>query len=152
MTAVGARERKPTWLRAFIPDNNLAHLAAVVCPGCGLWVVEDREGVWERWDYGIVEGDDLAVAVLLNRPLARVQWDPAFRQPMLTIVSGGYGLDPRGAYLTGHECGLARVSVKPFKPPRKSKPPGGPWGVPVDSGLIEETMRVMRAPLASLRK
>lgn len=145
------RERKPPWLRSFIPDHNFADLTVTVCDGCGLYVIEDRQTVWERWDYGIVEGDDLTVAIILSLPLARIQWNPAFKQPTLTIVSGPYGLDPVGRYLAGHRCWTSRVSVKPFKPPHRPREPGRPWGKPVSETLVAETMRVMRAPLSSLR-
>ena len=40
-----ASERKPSWLRAFVPKSS--PLVVTVCEGCGLYVIEDRESVWE---------------------------------------------------------------------------------------------------------
>ena len=40
-----ASERKPSWLRQFIPKSS--PLVVTVCEGCGLYVIEDRESVWE---------------------------------------------------------------------------------------------------------
>lgn len=56
------------------PENESP--VVTVCEGCGLYVIEDRETVWESWDYGCVAGDDLTVAIILGRPLTRVTWLP----------------------------------------------------------------------------
>ena len=81
MSRPRARERKPAWLRAFIPKTS--PLVVTVCEGCGLYVIEDRETVWESWDYGCVAGDDLTVAIILGRPLTRVTWLPSVGHPLL---------------------------------------------------------------------
>lgn len=143
----GRRERKPAWLRTFAPAGNLACLTPVACAGCGLWVIEDRETVWERWDAGVLTGDDLTVAIILGRPLARIRWDGMLGQPFLTMVAGCYGIDAGGVYLAGHECGLARISVKPFKPPRRPRPPGAQWGAPVSDVQVREFECVWHLPL-----
>ena len=80
MSRPRARERKPAWLRAFIPKTS--PLVVTVCEGCGLYVIEDRETVWESWDYGCVAGDDLTVAIILGRPLTRVTWLPSVGHPV----------------------------------------------------------------------
>ncbi len=51
MSRPRARERKPAWLRAFIPKTS--PLVVTVCEGCGLYVIEDRETVWESWITGV---------------------------------------------------------------------------------------------------
>ena len=145
-----ARERKPAWLRAFIPKTS--PLVVTVCEGCGLYVIEDRETVWESWDYGCVAGDDLTVAIILGRPLTRVTWLPSVGYPLLRSVSGSAGIRPDGQYLAGHTCHLARVSVKPFTPPKRDRPPGKPWGGPkLSKQEIAEFKRIWNMPYSQLK-
>ena len=106
MSSPRARERKPPWLRQFIPKSS--PLVVTVCEGCGLYIIQDRESVWESWDCGLVEGDDLTVAIILGRPLTRVTWLPSVGYPLLRSVSGSAGIRPDGQYLAGHTCHLAR--------------------------------------------
>ena len=150
MSRPRARERKPAWLRAFIPKTS--PLVVTVCEGCGLYVIEDRETVWESWDYGLVEGDDLTVAIILGRPLTRVTWLPSVGYPLLRSVSGSAGIRPDGQYLAGHTCHLARVSVKPFTPPKRDRPPGKPWGGPrLSKQEIAEFKRIWNMPYSQLK-
>ncbi|WP_240544383.1 hypothetical protein [Bifidobacterium sp. SO4] len=145
-------ERKPAWLRSFIPEPNLSHLVTRKCAGCGLYIIEDRENIWQQWDYGIIHGENLTVAVILGRALARVTWITAARQPRLTGVCGTAGLKPDGRYLAAHECGHARISVEPYKPPRRERPPGKPWGGPdLDPDELAEFTRVWNLPCEALR-
>ncbi len=145
-----ASERKPSWLRAFVPKSS--PLVVTVCEGCGLYVIEDRETVWDVWDYGCVEGDDLTVAIILGRPLTRVVWLPSVGHPLLRSVSGCAGIRPDGQYLAGHTCHLARVSVKPFTPPKRERPPGKPWGGPkLSKQEIAEFKRIWNMPYSQLK-
>lgn len=109
------RERKPSWLHRLCADGAGAMLRDVLCEGCGRYVCQCRDGVWETWDPGIVAGDDLPVAIVLKRPLTRI-----IRHSDSTIglrdVCGVQGLDPQGEYLAGHCCGLLPVSTTPYKP------------------------------------
>ena len=145
-----ARERKPAWLRAFIPKTS--PLVVTVCEGCGLYVIEDRETVWESWDYGCVAGDDLTVAIILGRPLTRVTWLPSVGHPLLRSTCGDAGIRPGGQYLAMHMCHLARISVKPFKPPKRERPPGKPWGGPkLSKQEIAEFKRIWNMPYSRLK-
>lgn len=145
-----ARERKPAWLRAFIPKTS--PLVVTVCDGCGLYVIEDRETVWESWDYGCVAGDDLTVAIILGRPLTRVTWLPSVGHPLLRSTCGDAGIRPDGQYLAMHMCHLARISVKPFKPPKRERPPGKPWGGPkLSKQEIAEFKRIWNMPYSRLK-
>lgn len=145
-----ARERKPAWLRAFIPKTS--PLVVTVCEGCGLYVIEDRETVWDVWDYGCVEGDDLTVAIILGRPLTRVTWLPSVGHPLLRSTCGDAGIRPDGQYLAMHMCHLARISVKPFKPPKRERPPGKPWGGPkLSKQEIAEFKRIWNMPYSQLK-
>lgn len=150
MSRPRARERKPAWLRAFIPKTS--PLVVTVCEGCGLYVIEDRETVWESWDYGCVAGDDLTVAIILGRPLTRVTWLPSVGHPLLRSTCGDAGIRPDGQYLAMHMCHLARISVKPFKPPKRERPPGKPWGGPkLSKQEIAEFKRIWDMPYSQLK-
>ncbi len=150
MSRPRARERKPAWLRAFIPKTS--PLVVTVCEGCGLYVIEDRETVWESWDYGCVAGDDLTVAIILGRPLTRVTWLPSVGHPLLRSTCGDAGIRPGGQYLAMHMCHLARISVKPFKPPKRERPPGKPWGGPkLSKQEIAEFKRIWNMPYSRLK-
>lgn len=150
MSSPRARERKPPWLRQFIPKSS--PLVVTVCEGCGLYIIQDRESVWESWDCGLVEGDDLTVAIILGRSLTRVTWLPSVGYPLLRSVSGSAGIRPDGQYLAGHTCHLARVSVKPFTPPKRDRPPGKPWGGPkLSKQEIAEFKRIWNMPYSRLK-
>lgn len=145
-----ARERKPAWLRAFIPKTS--PLVTAVCEGCGLYIIQDRESVWESWDYGCVAGDDLTVAIILGRPLTRVTWLPSVGHPLLRSTCGDAGIRPDGQYLAMHMCHLARISVKPFKPPTRERPPGKPWcGPRLSKQEIAEFKRIWNMPYSQLK-
>lgn len=150
MSRPRARERKPAWLRAFIPKTS--PLVVTVCEGCGLYVIEDRETVWESWDYGCVAGDDLTVAIILGRPLTRVTWLPSVGHPLLRSTCGDAGIRPDGQYLAMHMCHLARISVKPFKPPTRERPPGKPWGGRnLTKRELDEFKRIWDMPYSRLK-
>lgn len=150
MSRPRTRERKPAWLRTFIPKTS--PLVVTVCEGCGLYVIEDRETVWESWDYGCVAGEDLTVAIILGRPLTRVTWLPSVGHPLLRSTCGDAGIRPDGQYLAMHMCHLARISVKPFKPPTRERPPGKPWGGPkLSKQEIAEFKRIWDMPYSQLK-
>lgn len=109
------RERKPSWLHRLCADGAGAMLHDVLCEGCGRYVCQCRDGVWEAWDPGVVSGGDLPVAIVLRRPLTRIVRHPD-GQISLRDVCGVHGLDLQGEYLTGHCCGLTPVSTRPYKP------------------------------------
>ena len=87
----------------------------VLCEGCGHYVCQCRDGVWETWDPGVVTGGDLPVTIVLRRSLTRIVRHPD-GQVSLRDVCGVHGLDLQGEYLTGHCCGLTPVSTRPYKP------------------------------------
>lgn len=132
------REPKPAWLRLLAPPGNLAQLACEPCPGCGLWVIEQRGPIWDVYDAGILTGDDLTVAIMLDRRLSRIHWHPAIRQATLADPYDGHGLDPNGQYLTVHECGRPRVSSRPFKPPPHRAPPARMPGRPLTDSEYQQ--------------
>ncbi len=118
---VKARERKPSGLHRLCADGAGAMLHDVLCEGCGRYVCQCRDGVWETWDPGVVSGGDLPVAIVLRRPLTRIVRHPD-GQISLHDVCGVQGLELQGEYLAGHCCGLLPVSTTPYKPRnRKSK-------------------------------
>lgn len=150
MSRPRASERKPPWLRTFVPKSS--PLVVTVCEGCGLYVIEDRESVWESWDYGCVEGDDLTMAIILGRQLTRVTWLSSVGHPLLRSTFGSRGIMPDGQYLARHMCHLARISVKPFKPPKRERPPGKPWGGPrLSKQEIAEFKRIWNMPYSRLK-
>lgn len=149
-----AVEAKPAWLRRFTPAGNTAKLTTVVCPGCGRYVISQRLGVWESWDAGVISGDDLTVAVILNRRLTRIAWLPGLDQPRLIDVCGTRGLDPTATYLAAHDCGQARISGTPYRPPRRAPHAREPFGKDLEPTRqeTEEFMRLWRMPLTRLRR
>ncbi|MBU9011673.1 hypothetical protein KTF48_08990, partial [Bifidobacterium adolescentis] len=64
--------KPPQWMRRFAPEGNPAHLFPVVC-SCGRWIFSERDVVWQSWDAGIIEGDDLVTAIILGRQLIRIR-------------------------------------------------------------------------------
>ena len=104
--------KPPQWMRRFAPEGNPAHLFPVVC-SCGRWIFSERDVVWQSWDAGIIEGDDLVTAIILDRPLIRIRHVSHMDIVRLETVAGPLGISPDGQYLGAHECGLMPVSVKP---------------------------------------
>lgn len=102
--------RKPSWLRRFCRDGNYAQLSAAKC-SCGVWVIVCSQIVEEKYDAGMLTGDDLQVALILHRHLTRITWSQALQQP--TLVDNYGQPDPDGEYLASHVCGLAAISDKP---------------------------------------
>jgi hypothetical protein len=99
-----------------------------------------------------VAGDDLTVAIILGRPLTRVTWLPSVGHPLLRSTCGDAGIRPDGQYLAMHMCHLARISVKPFKPPKRERPPGKPWGGPkLSKQEIAEFKRIWDMPYSQLK-
>lgn len=140
--------RKPSWLEPL--HRSCPELHPVKCGGCGRWVIEDRDRVeWSKWDAGILTGDDLAVAIILDRFLLKLTRVGALTR--LTLVFGVRGLEPDGEYLVDHRCECAPISVRPFKPgsvkalpkpvlPECRAAPGyaDPWaGIPAESKTTE---------------
>ena len=122
MSRPRARERKPAWLRAFIPKTS--PLVVTVCEGCGLYVIEDRETVWESWDYGCVAGDDLTVAIILGRPLTRVTWLPSVGHPLLRSTCGDAGKPWGGPKLSKQEIAeFKRIWNMPYSRLKYEKAP-----------------------------
>ena len=108
-------ERKPAWLRLIAPDRNPQKLTPVKCSGCGRWCIEQHGATqWDKWDAGIITGDDLTVAIILNRTLVRVERTPA--GGVLSTVCGGLGIDPHGEYLAMHDCTQPPISSREWKP------------------------------------
>ena len=113
MSRPRARERKPAWLRAFIPKTS--PLVVTVCE-------------------------------------TRVTWLPSVGHPLLRSTCGDAGIRPDGQYLAMHMCHLARISVKPFKPPKRERPPGKPWGGPkLSKQEIAEFKRIWNMPYSQLK-
>lgn len=146
--------RKPSWLEPL--HVSCPELHPVRCGGCGRWVIEDRDRVeWSKWDAGVVTGDDLAVAIILDRFLLKLTSVGALTR--LTLVFGTRGLESGGEYLADHRCGCAPISTRPFKPgsvkalPKPDLPecraaPGytDPWaGIPAESKTTEVTEGVL---------
>ncbi|BAQ32077.1 hypothetical protein BBSC_1997 [Bifidobacterium scardovii JCM 12489 = DSM 13734] len=137
----------------FAPSGNLAKLEPMVCPGCGRWVIVQQTGVWDTYDAGIIRDGDIAVAIILDKRLARIEWNNVFRQPVLVEVCGQRGIRPDGLYLAGHECARMRVSSTGFTPPRKERPPGKPvFDAHLSDEEIAEFERLWNMPLADLKK
>lgn len=138
-------ERKPAWLRLIAPDRNPQKLNPVTCDGCGRWCIEQR-GVtqWDKWDAGIITGDDLTVAIILGRTIVRVDRTPA--GGVLSTVCGGLGIEPHGEYLAMHDCTQPPISNRGWTPLPKSArgqdlswlphstpiPGGDPWASTLD--------------------
>lgn len=120
MSRRGAVEAKPAWLRLLCPPDT-AGMEASVCHGCGRWTVLAKDGVWDRLDPGVISGDDIAVAIILDRRLMRIQRIPGLTRIRLVAVCGTYGLRADGEYLGEHRCWLAPVSRNPYKPRKPSR-------------------------------
>lgn len=94
--------KPPQWMRRFAPEGNPAHLFPVVC-SCGRWIFSERDVVWQSWDAGIIEGDDLVTAIILDRPLIRIRHVSHMDIVRLETVAGPLGISPDGQYLGAHE-------------------------------------------------
>ncbi|KAA8832595.1 hypothetical protein [Bifidobacterium tissieri] len=93
-------ERRPAWLTRFCkgsPDR----LTPVQC-ACGQWVISERNTIWVSWDPFVLTGRDITIALILHRPLCRVEWDPLLGRAILRTV-----LEPKpdDHCLCAHECG-----------------------------------------------
>jgi hypothetical protein len=137
---MGGRERnKPAWLRVLCPDGNAAKLEPRRCGTCGRWTIVCKQGVWESYDPGVIQGaDDLTCAIILGRQLTRVEWIPPLRQARLVDVCGDAGLSPGSVYLAEHACGVEPISSRPFKPPRQSNHQRQGFGVTATAEQIKE--------------
>lgn len=149
-----ARERKPAWLKDVFPDQSPAHLHAIKCPGCGLYVVEDQDDQYSRWDWGLIEGDDITVAVILGRRLARLAWPYGSRTPRLASTLADIGVHADGRYLASHSCEAPRISSQRIPLPRRRPAVGSPWGAGCDQTEtdIETFERIWRLPYARLTR
>ena len=98
----GMSRKPPQWMRRFAPEGNPAHLFPVVC-SCGRWIFSERDVVWQSWDAGIIEGDDLVTAIILDRPLIRIRHVSHMDIVRLETVAGPLGISPDGQYLGAHE-------------------------------------------------
>ena len=82
----------------------------------------------------------------------KVTWLPSVGHPLLRSTCGDAGIRPDGQYLAMHMCHLARLSVKPFKPPKRERPPGKPWGGPkLSKQEIAEFKRIWDMPYSRLK-
>lgn len=119
--------RRPSWLRLICTPNNLAHLKPRKCDGCSQWTITCETDVWESWDPGIITGQDILTAIILNQPLTRIQWIPGLNQPRLINESMSRSLDPTGLYLAPHRCRHTPISHTPFKPPKPTHRTPDTW-------------------------
>lgn len=114
--------RKPPWLKLLCPDGvNPAHLSARRCDTCREWVAVDTGGpVEETYDPGVLDADDLTVAIILSRRFTRIQ--PIAGTSLITLRTpcGTRGISHDGMYLAEHQCFHTPISMKPFKPPRQA--------------------------------
>jgi hypothetical protein len=134
-----SRPRKPTWLRILCPAGNLSKLVPVRCAGCGQWIISCRQEPWQSYDPGILHGpEDLSIAIILNRPLTRINWITGLNQPSLRDPYGTYGIDQNADYLAAHECRHTPISNKPYKPPAKPHAKKQPWGTGITASEIRE--------------
>ena len=106
---------KPAWLRLVAPKGSQC-LVARVC-ACGRWVVEDRDGVWSRWDVQVLGAAELPVALILHRTLAELV--PGVHGCRLVEVCGVHGLHADGQYLAAHDCTQGVIDGHAYKPPHR---------------------------------
>ena len=145
--------RRPSWLHLVCTPGNLAHLKARRCDGCAQWTLTCETDVWESYDPGVITGDDLTVAVILDRPLTRIEWFPELEQARLVNESMSRTLDPEATYLTLHRCGHTPISLTPFKPPKKAIRENT-WESDAEPTIedIRTFERVWKTPLSRLEK
>lgn len=146
--------RRPPWLRRLCPDHNLAHITPRKCDGCAEWTITCQTDVWESWDPGIITGNDILTAIILNQPLTRIQWIPGLNQPRLINESMSRSLDPTGLYLAPHRCRHTPISHTPFKPPKHRHPKQTTWdtGPEPTREEVETFTRIWTMPLQELEK
>lgn len=137
-----ACEPKPPWLRLLCPPGNTSRLEADVCGGCSHWIIRCKQGVWESYDPGIIQGDDIAVAIILGRRLIRLDPVPGTGAPRIIDVWGARGIKPDGRYLGAHTCGLAPVSKRPYKPPKRQQRCAAWHGPRLTEQEIQEFARI----------
>lgn len=147
------KERKPAWLRTIFPDNTKNGLIVCPCPSCGKYVIEDRTSVWERYDINAITGNDLTIAIILDRPLCRLDWTLGTTTPHLVRVCGTRGLDPTSQYIAMHDCRCARIGSTPIRSPRKHRLPGTPWTLPhITDQQANEFEHMWNLPLNQLKR
>lgn len=114
--------RKPPWLKLLCPDGvNPARLSARRCGACREWVAVDTGGpVEETYDPGVLDADDLAVAIILSRRFTRIQTIAGTSLITLRTPCGTRGISHDGVYLSEHRCFHTPISMKPFKPPKQA--------------------------------
>lgn len=110
--------RKPPWLKHLCPTGvNPAHLTARKCETCHEWVAVDTGGpIEEKYDPGILDGDDLVAAIILGIRFTRIQPFPGTGLITLRTPCGERGISPDGRYLAEHRCFRTPISLKPYKP------------------------------------
>lgn len=146
------KERKPAWLRTVFPTNGENGLTIRPCGSCGRYIIEDRTSVWEQYDINSISGHDLTIAVILGRPLCRLDWTHGMHTPHLVRVCGTHGLDPTSQYVATHDCRCGRIGNTPIRPPRKHRPPGKPWGGPDPTPQeTREFERIWNTPFEQLK-
>lgn len=107
---------KPPWLKHLCAGR----LKARRCEGCREWVVVDEQGpVWEKYDPGVLDTDDLTTAIILNRGFTRIIRHGASGLFSLRDPCGTRGIGADGEYLALHECRRTPISMKPFKTSRR---------------------------------
>ncbi len=146
--------RRPAWLRRLCPDHNLAHITSRKCDGCAEWTITCQTDIWESWDPGIITGQDIITAIILDRPLTRIQWVDGLNQPRLINESMSRSLDPTGLYLAPHRCFHTPISRTPFTPPKHRHPKQTTWdtGPEPTREEVETFTRIWTMPLQELEK
>ena len=76
--------------------------------------------VEEVYDPGVLGATDLATAIILGRRFTRIQPIAGTTLIGLRTPCGTRGIKPDGMYLAAHECFRTPISVKPFKPPKRT--------------------------------
>lgn len=148
-------KRRPSWLRLICTPNNLAHLKPRKCDGCGQWTITCETDVWESYDTGIITGQDIITAIILDRPLTRIQWVDGLDQPRLINESMSRSLDPTGLYLAPHRCFHTPISRTPFTPPKQhhhTKQDTWDTGPEPTREEVETFTRIWTMPLQELEK
>lgn len=118
---VKARERKPPWLHRLCADGAGAMLRDVLCEGCGHYVRQCRDGVWETWDPRRRHGrrparDDRAAPIPdPHRPPSRRAGQPARRVRRPWVGSAGRVSSPDTA-AASHQSAHAPTSPITAKP------------------------------------
>lgn len=131
------------------PKGNTQGYAARRCE-CGRWVLQTRDRCqWQDWNPGVITGDDLAVAIICRRVLTRLT--PTSGAPVLADVWLGAGITSDGQYLEQHDCMLAPISERAYRPlqvrskrdlqfmPEVTPVDGDPWAaIETTTAAVEE--------------